>query len=141
MKTHLQTILLPLLIILSVLFGEVNAQSIGENVQIVKITAKNANSTNYINVSLINKSDRNIIILERQKEDKTYEWVNVWPGILSPGNEPLLYSYQDKSTNTASQYRISTIEEAGVVYLGYFDVDRTNLEETNLYKNLLATGK
>lgn len=126
---------------LLVFVGGVEAQSTNETIQIEKITAININNTNYINVSLFNKSDRNIIILERQKEDKTFEWVNAWAGVLSPGSEPLLYSFQDGSANTATQYRISTIEETGVVYLGYFNVDRTNLEENNLNKNLLATGK
>jgi hypothetical protein len=60
---------------------------------------------------------------------------------LSPNNESLLYSYKDENPGSAdAQYRISTIEESGVVYLGYFDTKK-DTKRTQVEENLLATGK
>jgi len=119
------------------------AQAISENVQLVKIDAKNIDHINYINVSLINKSENNIIVLERQKADKTFEWVNAWIGSMSPANETLLYSFKDEQANApeAQQYRISTIEDTTVMYLGSFEVKPENTIESNLNNQLFANVK
>lgn len=142
MKTLLQiTILISFMMILT-LGQKSQAQAISENVQLVKIDAKNIDHINYINVSLINKSENNIIVLERQKADKTYEWVNAWIGSMSPANETLLYSFKDEQANAPeTQYRISTIEDTTVLYLGYFEVKPENNSESNLNNQLFAIVK
>ena len=142
MKTLLQITILSSFMMILTLGQKSQAQAISENVQLVKIDAKNIDHINYINVSLINKSENNIIVLERQKADKTFEWVNAWIGSMSPANETLLYSFKDEQANAPEmQYRISTIEDTTVLYLGYFEVKPENNSESNLNNQLFAIVK
>lgn len=141
MKKTLHIIILTTAITLLMGSVKTKAQNHNNGLQLLAISVKNIESNNYINFSLSNKSDKNIIVLERQKSDKTFEWINTWVSIPSPGNEKLLYSYIDeKQKSDDITYRVSIIEAEGLTLLGYSN-SSDNTEMKQIQVNLLATGK